>query len=121
MTVQWSSSITALLRLLSEKDDISFLMSPSWDVLPRSCYLVFNFIRPKALVDGVQYSVTLITTSSSIKAGVYDPVWAGEVSPPAQLEAIVHRLTTWAGIPVTTIQLKSVLNVNMSLLVLQSA
>lgn len=67
--------------------------------LPHSCYLILHFKRPKAVVYRMHYFITLVTTSPSIKAGNDDPVWAGEVGAPVQLETIVHPLTAGATVP----------------------
>lgn len=67
--------------------------------LPHSSYLIFHFKRPEALVDGVHYFITLVTASPSVEACDDDPVCAGEVRAPVQLETIVHLLTTGASVP----------------------
>lgn len=77
--------------------------------LPHSWYLIFHFVRPKALVDWMHYFVSLVTASPSIKAGDDDAVWAGEVRAPVQLEAIVHPLTTGPPIPAQVSILSSII------------
>lgn len=67
--------------------------------LPHSCYLIFHFKSPKALVDWVQYLIALVTTSPSIKAGNDNPMWTREVRAPVHLKTIVHPLTAWPTIP----------------------
>ena len=67
--------------------------------IPHSCHLILHFKRPKALVDCVQYCIALVTASPSIKAGDDDPMWAGQVCAPIELEAIVHPLTAGAPVP----------------------
>lgn len=79
--------------------------------LPHRCKLIFHFKRSQAPVDWVQYFVALVTASPSIEAGDDDPVWAGEVRAPVQLEAIVHPLTTGATVPAQVIN--SILSSNV--------
>ena len=72
---------------------------PFRHTIPHSRHLILHFKRPKALVDCVQYCIALVTASPSIEAGDDDPMWAGQVRAPVELEAIVHPLTAGAPVP----------------------
>ena len=67
--------------------------------LPNRSYLILHFECPQAAIDCLQDLVTLVSASSSIEAGENDPMRAGEIRAPVQLEAMVHPLAAGASIP----------------------
>lgn len=50
-------------------------------------------------VDGVQDVVSLVATPPPVEAGNNNPMRAGEVRAPVELEAIAHLLAARAGVP----------------------
>lgn len=67
--------------------------------LPHGRYLIFHLEGPKAAVDGVQDVVSLVAASPPVEAGHNNPMRAGEVCAPVELEAIVHLLAAGAAVP----------------------
>lgn len=67
--------------------------------LPHGRYLIFHLEGPEAAVDGVQDVVSLVAAPPPVEAGHNNPMRAGEVSAPVELEAIVHLLAAGAGVP----------------------
>lgn len=67
--------------------------------LPHGRYLILHLEGPEAAVDGVQDFVSLVATPPPVEAGDNNPVRAGEVRTPVELEAIAHLLAAGAAVP----------------------
>lgn len=67
--------------------------------LPHGSYLIFHLEGPKATVDGVQDVISLVAAPPPVKTGNNNPMRAGEVCAPVELEAIAHLLAARAGVP----------------------
>ncbi len=76
--------------------------------VPNGCYLILNFISAKSFVEGMHDFVSLVTTSSPVKAGHDHFLCAGQVCGPSHPEPEIWLLTAGARVSTGYERIKSV-------------
>ncbi len=71
---------------MSAAQKYQFIFTCGHIFVPNGCYLILNFVSAKSFVEGMHDFVSLVTTSSPVKAGHDHFLCAGQVCGPSHPE-----------------------------------